>query len=278
MALQLWQLVPELSTHVYWNRKAAFLRKEDTYTNWCLLAVEDGEFKYTIGDHHGTAGFGELVLCPPGMSFERSVVTPLSFHFMLLGWRNSNNGDTYPSPALADGTVDPGLLPSGKLVIHDTNRLKSIFSYLRSPLPTGDPFVHSWKSHLLRDLWMLYCTELQTTLSGAIQPTTDPLMEQAALLIQRSADQPLRMKAVSDCFGLTQVQFSRRFFAAYRLTPVDYLISLRLQKACTLLLETDLTLDGIALRCGYQNGYYISRLFSSKLNTTPSQYRKTHHL
>jgi AraC family transcriptional regulator len=275
MTIQLWQLLPELRSHMYWYRKTAFLRKEDIYTSWCLLAVEEGEFKYAFGEFQGTAGFGEMILCPPGTRFERSVVTPLSFHFILLGWRSAGHDEAYLAP---NNTIEPDLLPAGKLTIHDTSRLKSIFSYLRSPRPSGDPFVHSWKSHLLRDLWLLYNAEHQTVLSGTIQPATDPLMEQAAMLIQQKADQPFRMKVVSDSLRLTQVQFSRRFFAAYKQAPVDYLISLRLQKACTLLLETDLTLDGIALRCGYQNGYYISRLFSNKLGTTPSQYRKTHHL
>jgi len=56
------------------------------------------------------------------------------------------------------------------------------------------------------------------------------------------------------------------------------LTSLRLRKAQSLLLETNKTLEDIAEKCGYKNGFYFSRRFSKKLNISPSEYRKNNKL
>jgi transcriptional regulator GlxA family with amidase domain len=86
------------------------------------------------------------------------------------------------------------------------------------------------------------------------------------------------MKQLSSGLGISPVQFTRRFQAAYGQTPIDFLTSLRLQKAQALLLETELTLEQVADQCGYENGFYLSRMFSKKLNISPSAYRKSHRI
>ncbi|MGO4275503.1 helix-turn-helix domain-containing protein, partial [Paenibacillus sp. TAF58] len=51
---------------------------------------------------------------------------------------------------------------------------------------------------------------------------------------------------------------------------------LRLQRAKSLLIDTDHTIDHIAEQCGYQNGFYLSRIFTAKLKISPSVYRRTY--
>ncbi|MDF2721147.1 MAG: hypothetical protein K0Q59_822 [Paenibacillus sp.] len=62
------------------------------------------------------------------------------------------------------------------------------------------------------------------------------------------------------------------------MTPSKYLTSLRLEKAKKLLAETNWTLDQISGSCGYQNGFYLSRVFKANCLVTPNQYRKEHCL
>jgi transcriptional regulator GlxA family with amidase domain len=56
--------------------------------------------------------------------------------------------------------------------------------------------------------------------------------------------------------------------------PSDLVRSLRIRKAAGLLLDTELTLDQIAARCGYESGFYLSRVFSKSMNMSPSKYRE----
>jgi transcriptional regulator GlxA family with amidase domain len=103
-------------------------------------------------------------------------------------------------------------------------------------------------------------------------------MERAELLIRERAHEPFSMKELAGQLGLSPVQLTRRFTAAYGKTPGAYGAALRLNKARALLVETDWTLDDIARRCGYDNGFYFSRAFSTKMGMPPSHYREMNRL
>jgi transcriptional regulator GlxA family with amidase domain len=82
------------------------------------------------------------------------------------------------------------------------------------------------------------------------------------------------MNELSDLLGLSPVQFTRRFRKSYRMTPSDFVRSLRIRRAAELLLDTDMTLDQIASRCGYENGFYLSLVFAKSMGMRPSTYRE----
>ena len=58
------------------------------------------------------------------------------------------------------------------------------------------------------------------------------------------------------------------------MSPVNYLIELRLNRAKELLKYTPLPVNEIALSVGIANPYYFSRLFKKHTGTSPTEYRK----
>ena len=67
--------------------------------------------------------------------------------------------------------------------------------------------------------------------------------------------------------------FTRRFRAAHGVNPIAYLTAARLENAQRLLIETTLSLDEIAARCGWASGAYLSSVFNKQLLTTPGKFR-----
>lgn len=57
------------------------------------------------------------------------------------------------------------------------------------------------------------------------------------------------------------------------MSPMDYFIHLKLQKACLLLYTDDIKVKDIALLVGYDDPYYFSRLFKKYQGLSPDQYR-----
>ena len=57
-------------------------------------------------------------------------------------------------------------------------------------------------------------------------------------------------------------------------TPINYLISIRLEKAKELLREGQMTIQEISKQIGYDDPYYFSKLFKKKYGVSPSEYRK----
>lgn len=67
--------------------------------------------------------------------------------------------------------------------------------------------------------------------------------------------------------------FTRIFSETYNTTPLNYILSLRINKACSLLKENQLTISDIAFQCGFSDNNYFSRIFKKRIGLTPKQFR-----
>lgn len=75
-------------------------------------------------------------------------------------------------------------------------------------------------------------------------------------------------------FRYSAYHLSATFKQSTGYSPIDYLIRIRLEKAASLLTETDASLRTISAGVGYKDVYYFSRLFKKKLGVSPAEYRR----
>lgn len=73
---------------------------------------------------------------------------------------------------------------------------------------------------------------------------------------------------------LSTVQFSRIFKTITGATPMDYLNQIRVQKAVDLLLTTSETIMEIAMKVGFTDSNYFSRIFKKYRDVTPREFRR----
>jgi transcriptional regulator GlxA family with amidase domain len=142
----------------------------------------------------------------------------------------------------------------------------------------SDPAGKARRSFLLRDLWEQLDWEHDTLRRDTRPVSVDILMIKACAILKESAFETISLNQLAASLGLSTVQFSRRFRKMYGINPSEYVSELRLDKARELLLENRLTLDEIAVRCGYNNGFYFSRVFTQKMRISPSEYRQTYRV
>ncbi len=212
----------------------------------------------------GEAGFGSAVLCPPGGVLRRETVTPLTFHYVQFEC----------SEEQVEGAPCPWPWVSGLLTFEDVRRLRSNYAHLRRAESDASPAGRAWTLHLALDLLRLHETEQRREFRPEARFTEDALMARAAAEIEARFGAPLPLEALAAELGLSPVQFTRRFRAAFGETPSRFLKSLRLARARRLLGDTELTLAEIAERCGYENGFYLSRVFTAETGLPPSEYRR----
>ncbi|UUZ92625.1 AraC family transcriptional regulator [Paenibacillus sp. P25] len=168
------------------------------------------------------------------------MVSPLELHYIGFEFAGS------PPPVLAKQR------PSVKSHPTDGKRLASDFAYLRKLYLAVDPRSAMRKQTILNDMWRLTCEvweeDNQQDELARLADSEDALMNRAAEWLYRHAHTPFSMSELSRTLGLSPVQFTRRFRRAFRMTPSDFVQSLRIRKIAGLLLETDLTLNQIAVR------------------------------
>jgi transcriptional regulator GlxA family with amidase domain len=73
--------------------------------------------------------------------------------------------------------------------------------------------------------------------------------------------------------GLTERTFKRRFTKATGMPPIDYVHTLRLEQAQTLLETTRITVEAVANEVGYEDTTFFRRLFRRRVGLAPREYR-----
>ena len=58
------------------------------------------------------------------------------------------------------------------------------------------------------------------------------------------------------------------------ITPVEYLIEFRISRAMVLLDESDISIEEVGRRCGFESASYFTKIFKRRTGVTPSIYCK----
>jgi AraC family transcriptional regulator len=84
----------------------------------------------------------------------------------------------------------------------------------------------------------------------------------------------LSLTAIAAKLGMSQFYFCRLFKHSTGLTPHQYLIQQRVERAKQLLKQPELTIAQIAIECGFANQSHLAKQFRQQTGLTPKQFRK----
>lgn len=82
------------------------------------------------------------------------------------------------------------------------------------------------------------------------------------------------IQSAADKTGLSRRRFNDLFKKQYGITPGHYVTSLKINEAKALLVENGLSIQKIALLCGFEDHYYFCKVFKEMTGITPTQFRK----
>jgi AraC family transcriptional regulator len=91
--------------------------------------------------------------------------------------------------------------------------------------------------------------------------------------IDANIDQRISVEALAQLANLSVCYFVRAFKQSVGLTPHDYLIRRRVERAMELLSETELSLSEIALAAGFADQSHCARRFRQHVGMSPRDYR-----
>lgn len=91
--------------------------------------------------------------------------------------------------------------------------------------------------------------------------------------LREHLDQPMSRQTCARALGLSPTHISRLFQRFSTVTFQQRLEHLRLERAQTLLRETEMPVTDIAVACGYTSDAYFVRVFREKQGATPARWR-----
>jgi AraC-like DNA-binding protein len=89
--------------------------------------------------------------------------------------------------------------------------------------------------------------------------------------------EPIEIAQLARMLSLSLSQFERRFKLVFQETPVRFILKIRINEACRLLVQTRYPLAHIARATGFFDQSYFSKQFSSRMGTSPRAYREKYY-
>ena len=228
------------------------LHRHQQLAEW--LWVESGELELTTNNECLTLGTGALALIPPGqwhaLSFASSSEQRYQRLLVTQPLKSANDTICFTYPA------HPAFLAS---VMDELNR------ELQQVSPASSRQVQL----------------LLNWLYAAAKPPSAPAQMAASSKTARILHQmeetchlPFSLESIAAASGLSKFHFSRHFKESVGQTPLQFVISCRMERARQLLLASEQSVSDIAGLCGYKSATQFHAVFTRHSGSTPKRFRE----
>ena len=103
---------------------------------------------------------------------------------------------------------------------------------------------------------------------------SDDRIKMLMVYVHEHYQEPITMEQLAQNIHISKRACFRLFQENLHMTPVEYIRSYRLQKACQLLAKTKDPISKIAGNCGLGSSSYFGKIFREEYGCTPMEYRK----
>jgi len=112
-----------------------------------------------------------------------------------------------------------------------------------------------------------------TQLSVVKLQQKDSYVEKVIEYIKEHLSENLSLKNLADKFHLSPNYLGKIFYKSTGIYLNEYVLNMRINKACELILNTDYSMYEIGLMVGIDNQNYFSKLFKKKMGVSPQKYK-----
>lgn len=141
---------------------------------------------------------------------------------------------------------------------------------------TGTSFYEFRLRNIFSELWeTIYTRAMQPEMSEPAESTRDiDRIKIMLTFMKEHCHEKLTVPQIAGCIPVSERECYRLFQNHLGMTPVEFLVSLRLKKARDLLVSTRKSIVEIALESGFGGSSYFSKVFRQEFNLSPGEYRR----
>ncbi|WP_448635152.1 AraC family transcriptional regulator [Pedobacter panaciterrae] len=110
------------------------------------------------------------------------------------------------------------------------------------------------------------------------QISSHDISDKAIEFMKNNIAAKLSVRDIASQFSYSASHFQNLFRTRTGISPMDYFIHLKMQRACQLLAFSDLRVKEIAISVGYPDAFYFSRIFHKIMGASPIEYKNKNQL
>lgn len=126
---------------------------------------------------------------------------------------------------------------------------------------------------LLYEFFAVLARDVQTE-AVAEKNRDSAYVKKAVLFIQNNYFRRICVADIAEHVGVSRSYLYKIFVKNMQTTPKEFLTRLRIVRSKELLELTELSVEGVAMSCGYQDALVFSKTFKQEVGTPPSHYQK----
>ena len=159
-----------------------------------------------------------------------------------------------------------------RLSMNELSRVSSLMDLMEAELKTRKAGFEFMATTLLMEL----IGRLSRAYAGVDNATTRPLMRLGTVLshMEQHYMEPIPLTQLTRMAHMSHSTLLRTFQEITGFSPVDYLIRLRIHRACDLLRTNRLNVTETAFRVGFNDSNYFARQFRRVMNCPPKDYAR----
>ncbi len=255
--------------HVVDARNSTHAVNAHQHPHYEVILPERGEYRCLINGVAVAAKPGGTILLKPGDSHQDTCAIGVAF--MALSLRVSPG----PDPGISANLLRDDLAPLAQ-VMPDHSGLHDLAVRMRGEGDNGDPFTAPLLDSLAQEfLWrllrMLPVTDLHPSLRNGLE--LHGFSAALLALFEAHIDGPLHPPEMARKLALPERTLTTRCRNAFGVPPAKLFLKYRLERARTLLTQTDLSISAIAAHLGFINPYHFSTVYKRIHGAAPTRHR-----
>ncbi|MEC4816056.1 MAG: AraC family transcriptional regulator [Scytonema sp. PMC 1069.18] len=213
-------------------------------------------------------GVGDIAVIPAGISHRCNWNTSVEFTVLAI--------EPALLPLVGQDFVDGDRIElTPRFMSQQDVLIQGIFSTLRDELKSekigGDLLIDSLKTTLAIHLLRNYCTT-KPKLSNYSDGLSQVMLQKITDYVHEHLYQDLKLVELSAIAQLSPYHFLRLFKQRMGITPHQYILQRRIDKAKHLLKHSNLSIADIAMQTGFSDQSHLTRCFKRKVGVTPKQF------
>lgn len=165
---------------------------------------------------------------------------------------------------------------NANIIASGTSKVYSmLFDQIIQSISSKDEFSADETSLLLHSI-IIKLARYNQLLQNNSQKLPDDILN-LTIYLQEHYQENIMIDELIQSKGDSISSFYRKFKTYTKVSPLQYLINLRLSNASKLLESTQYSVAEIAALVGYENPLYFSRIFHKHMGISPSEYRQIHN-
>ena len=247
-----------------------------------MVYVKKGSVVFEIASQEVNIGPNDIIIIKPNQPHRFSVRSSAGCEFIVLNFKfvdhMNNEFSEISLGEFLNFIKGKETGPFFTLKVSQKNEVITLLNRIlkeRENSEIGSEFLNYL---LVMELFVMISRALKMEWENSIKGKTLKLKEliQVSInYIKNNFERDISIRDIAKFAFLSPSYFTRVFKEEVGLTPINYLMNVRIERAKELLQGTELKISDIALNVGFSNQQRFNEIFKKHTKMTPTQYRRT---